>query len=248
MVFNIGHYLLLAIALLSVPGAPGVSGVERITHGRNINITQVPWQVSLHYLGKFHCGGSIYSETIIITAAHCVENKRIGDIEIRAGSSNHKSGGVLVEVENFRYHERFTRKDFRSDVAVIKLRNPLTFSNTIQPIALAEQDPAEWSLGLATGWGLTPFYNPDYLQGVKLAIRSWEWCKIKYPYLLLDDDICAGSALGGPCNGDSGGPLVVDGKLVGITSRGRQFLCFSSGLFASVAKYRSWILNTIKSV
>ncbi|XP_041674892.1 trypsin beta-like [Drosophila eugracilis] len=247
MVFNIGHYLLLAIALLSIPGAPGLSGVERITHGRNIDITQVPWQVSLHYLGKLDCGGSIYSETIIITAAHCVENRRIGDIEVRAGSSNHRSGGVLVKVENIRYHEKYNNQG-RSDVAVIKLRTPLTFSNTIQPIALAEQDPAEGSLGLATGWGLTPFYNPDDLRGVKLTIRSWEWCKIKYPYFLLDDDICAGSALGGPCNGDSGGPLVVDGKLVGITSRAGNFLCLSSGLFASVARYRSWILNAIKSV
>nr|XP_017014647.2 trypsin delta-like [Drosophila takahashii] len=243
-----GFHLLLAIFLLSLPRVPGIfEPTDRIIGGSKVAITEVPWQVSLQYNGQHFCGGSIYSETIIITAAHCVEDKMTLPLDIRAGSSDYQNGGTLVQVEAIRYHAEYKR--LANDVAVLKLRYPLTFSDAIQPISLAEKNPAEGSVALTTGWGSVGLINdtPQELRGVQVKIENWLWCRIKYFFVMYSDDICAGSAFQAICRGDSGGPLVVDGKLVGITSRTGNFLCLASGLYASVAKYNTWIHQAIES-
>jgi secreted trypsin-like serine protease len=44
---------------------------ERIVGGHLIEITQAPYQVALYEKGQFICGGTILSESFILTAAHC---------------------------------------------------------------------------------------------------------------------------------------------------------------------------------
>nr|XP_017014655.2 trypsin delta-like [Drosophila takahashii] len=246
-----GLSLLLAIPLMCLPGVPGgFEPTDRIVGGKNIAITEVPWQVSLQYKGQHFCGGSIYSETMIITAAHCVKDKMTLPLEIRAGSSKYNNGGTLVKVEAIRYHEKFSRR-LGNDVAVIKLKSPLTFSDTIKPISLAEKDPAVGSVALSTGWGATKRNSgPQDLQGVVIKIERLFWCKFRYPFILPyihSNDICAGTRGKSASDGDSGGPLVVNRKLVGIASRKGNFLCWSSGFYVSVAKFNKWIQKAIKS-
>ncbi|XP_043650005.1 trypsin delta [Drosophila teissieri] len=239
-------HLLLAIHLLILPVVPELlEPSERIIGGISMDITNVPWQVSLQKYGQHTCGGSIYSETIVITAAHC-----IGDTShaIRAGSSLHDSGGVLVSVKSIIIHPQYDRSNHRNDVAVLKLSRPLSFSDSIQTIPLAEKDPPTGSMALSTGWGLNSIYvKPQQLRGVEISIRWKSVCKWKYPFM-FNEDICAGRIGKGVCNGDSGGPLVVDGQLVGISSRKGNLLCYGSSLFASVSYYRNWILKAIESI
>ncbi|XP_033162293.1 trypsin delta [Drosophila mauritiana] len=242
--FSKCFHLLFAVHLLISPVVPDLlEPSERIIGGSSIDITNVPWQVSLLHYGKQFCGGSIYSQTIIITAAHCVEAR---DLSIRAGSSLHDSGGVVVAVESFIIHPEYDRSNFENDVAILKLRSPLTFSDSIQTIPLAKTDPPTSSSALATGWGFGYFYTkPRQLQGVDLLIRPRVVCKLKYGSSMFDGDICAGRIGKGGCDGDSGGPLVFNDQLVGITSRKGNLLCLSSSLYASVAYYRNWILSAI---
>ncbi|XP_039502508.1 trypsin delta [Drosophila santomea] len=245
MLFQCFH-LLLAIHLLAFPVVPEpLEPSERIIGGISLDITDVPWQVSLQENGQHTCGGSIYSETIIITAAHC-----IGDTShaIRAGSSLHNSGGVLVSVKSIIIHPQYNRSNHQNDVAVLKLSHPLSFSDTIQKIPLAEKDPPTGTMALSTGWGLDSIWlRPQQLRGVEISIRLRTVCKWKYPDM-FDEDICAGRIGKGVCKGDSGGPLVVDRQLVGIASRTGNYFCYASGLFVSVAYYRNWILKAIESI
>ncbi|KAH8248931.1 hypothetical protein KR032_004354, partial [Drosophila birchii] len=167
-----------------------------------------------------------------------------------AGSSKQNSGGTVVKVAAFKYHESYNN-DADNDVAVIKLKEPLALNRYIKSIPLAKTDPAEGSQALSTGWGISyliPTLIPIHLQGVNLKIASKTWCRIKYPFKVHSADICAGYLGKAVCNGDSGGPLVVNGKLVGIVSRGGRQLCLGAGLYASVAHYRDWILKAIKSI
>lgn len=53
------------------PPKPMLDG--RIVGGKEIDITDAPWQVSLRRSGSHNCGASIISEKWILTAAHCVE-------------------------------------------------------------------------------------------------------------------------------------------------------------------------------
>ncbi|XP_020805952.1 trypsin alpha-4 [Drosophila serrata] len=220
---------------------------DRILGGHDTEIDEAPWQVSLQKNGIHNCGGSIYSQTIIITAAHCVHGLKTGTLSIRAGSSKHNSGGIVVKVAAFKYHERYDSVTIHNDVAVILLKDPLALSPYIQSIPLAKTDPAEGSQALSTGWGSTGLFSPIHLQGVDLKIESKSFCRLKYPFRVYKTDICAGHLGKAVCRGDSGGPLVVNGKLVGIVSRSGNILCLASGLYVSVAHYRKWILRTIES-
>lgn len=65
----------------------------RIVGGVATSISDFPWQISLQRSGSHSCGGSIYSNNIIVTAAHCLQSVSVSVLKVRAGSSNWNSGG-----------------------------------------------------------------------------------------------------------------------------------------------------------
>lgn len=44
----------------------------RIVGGEDVDISEVPYQVSILRRGKHACGGAIVAADIIVTAAHCI--------------------------------------------------------------------------------------------------------------------------------------------------------------------------------
>lgn len=49
--------------------------LRRIVRGFLIDITKAPYQISLLRNGVHDCGGSLISESFVVTAAHCKQNK-----------------------------------------------------------------------------------------------------------------------------------------------------------------------------
>lgn len=49
----------------------GFSLSNRIFGGTETTIDMIPWQVSLRYNSKHHCGGAIIAAQWVLTAAHC---------------------------------------------------------------------------------------------------------------------------------------------------------------------------------
>ena len=39
--------------------------------GKNFNVTEAPWHVGIYQNGEQICGGTIVTERVVITAAHC---------------------------------------------------------------------------------------------------------------------------------------------------------------------------------
>lgn len=106
----------------------------------------------------------------------------------------------------------------------------------------------------AYGWGWTAnegSSTTDYLQGVKMQLRSQEDCAAVTQFEGEDRDsaLCAAGAQGEQtCYGDSGGGLVYYGdedkrpKVVGVVSGGRK--CGTTGKpsqYTRIAKVREWI-------
>lgn len=78
-----------------------------IVGGYPVNITQVPWQISVHHRKRHICGGSIISDQWILTAAHCVDDV-VSEHRVRVGSPDKLTGGTLHYVDQVLTHEKYT--------------------------------------------------------------------------------------------------------------------------------------------
>ncbi|XP_075168793.1 trypsin zeta-like [Haematobia irritans] len=237
----------------------------RIVGGYPVNIANHPYQISMRRKScdtcafSHTCGGSIYNENVIITAAHCVNGRYAENFVIVAGTSiRNAADGVVARVDKIIMHENYNGSIYTNDVALMFLGSPLPLDGiTMAPIPLATKVPTHGSKSTITGWGTTQSggYASDQLLAVNVPIVSNERCDDYYavgfgPGRITDSMLCAGvEGEGGKdaCQGDSGGPLVVNGELAGIVSWGRSCaLGDYPGVYASVAYLYDWIEGTIK--
>ncbi|XP_064537856.1 trypsin alpha-3-like [Drosophila montana] len=225
----------------------------RIINGGPIDIQDAPWQVAVLNDSAPHCGGSIYSENIIITAAHCVVLITADHLTVRAGSAQQSSGGQVEQVAVVRSHAGYNSATTENDIAVLRLAHPLELGPLVQTIPLATKVPENGADALVTGWGNIGLEYPEDLHGVKVQMIDHETCALtEYPllgYKITEDMICAAGELKDACDGDSGGPLVYNGELVGVVSWGMG--CANPGypgVYANVAHFHDWLLDTIENI
>ena len=55
------------------------SVLSKIIDGRETEISEYPWMVSLQLSGNHFCGGALISNSYVITAAHCMEFGNVSD-------------------------------------------------------------------------------------------------------------------------------------------------------------------------
>ncbi|KAJ8672555.1 hypothetical protein QAD02_003814 [Eretmocerus hayati] len=211
----------------------------------NDHIERHPYVVSIQRYGKHICGGSIHSENVVLTSAHCIRDSSILGLTVRAGTSNWKTGGSEHEVIYARLHEDYRENSPGcKDVALLKLRNSIKLDNkTTQAIDLFEKNEVlnDTVTATAMGWGRTqgesltsldylwylvryPFYGRDKsvllsndLRSIVLHTMSSSDCR-KISNWCVEDFICTDISGKVICKGDSGGPLVVHGRQVGIAT------------------------------
>ncbi|XP_045762875.1 vitellin-degrading protease-like isoform X2 [Maniola jurtina] len=222
----------------------------RIVGGEDVDIKEVPYQVSVLKHGRHSCGGAIIDIDLILTAAHCVIGSSPRNLQVRAGSSSSQTGGEVYQVGDFAWNPDFTYSKMDSDVAVLWLTKPLELSDSIAPIPLidAGEEINDGDLTVVSGWGNTRENGgmPKTLQQAVVPKVNEEACSKAYAplYTITPTMLCAGMPGGGKdaCQGDSGGPLVSNGKLAGIVSWGLG--CARPhypGVYAKISALREWI-------
>ena len=141
---------------------------DRIIGGQAAE-SPIPWQVSLQKAsGKHYCGGTILDSTTILTAAHCVDNPRdYSKHFVMAGSISKKSkdknrvSQVIVHPkwEDGKVVGHYSNgnpiRTFVNDLAIVKLLEPLTFDENVQPMCLPSEDfePVSGQICYDSGWG-----------------------------------------------------------------------------------------------
>uniref|UniRef100_A0A1B0DPI1 trypsin n=1 Tax=Phlebotomus papatasi TaxID=29031 RepID=A0A1B0DPI1_PHLPP len=219
-----------------------------------VDISEIPYQISLQYSGRHDCGGTIISPFYIITAGHCTYEfavKKSDRFTIRAGSNFKYKGGVLVTVIKIIPHPKYRygiSHDY--DFTICKLIKPLELGKNIQAVKLPKQDEMlhNDSVFLISGWGMLgeKYHVSKVLRAVYVPIYPRHNCFTHYKAydLVTSRMICAAYDEGGmdACKLDSGGPLVKDGILYGVTSWGLG--CGRKGfpgVYSRVASVRKWI-------
>ncbi|XP_062699408.1 trypsin 5G1-like [Aedes albopictus] len=225
------------------------SGVGRVVGGYEVNVTDVPFQVSLQNSYGHFCGGSLVSERWVLTAGHCASSRDRG-LQVRTGSNWHASGGRVYKVKTVHQHPQYNPVTVDYDFSLLELEQAVTFTEGTQSVQLAKQDePVQDGACLqVSGWGVTqnPAHSRDVLRATNVPAVSQKECNRSYQGVnyITDRMVCAGYKEGGKdaCQGDSGGPLVQGNTLVGVVSWGLG--CAEPGypgVYSRVASVRDWV-------
>lgn len=222
----------------------------RIVGGYEVNITEVPFQVSLNYENDQHlCGGIVIGKSWVLSAAHCMFSEEILKVaKVRFGSTYCCHDGMLVGIKQWIQHPLYSELNY--DFALLELEEELQLDGeNFYAVELPEQNEtiADGHCLQVSGWGRTSF-GVESLRAVNVpAINSVD-CQELYQdtAIITEQMICAGYPEGGKdsCFGDSGGPLVDGRKLIGVVSWGRP--CALAGfpsVYARVAAVRKWITD-----
>ncbi|KAF5281358.1 hypothetical protein FQR65_LT14756 [Abscondita terminalis] len=241
----------LVFALVFVSGERGED--ERIVGGQAAAISSYPYQVSLRSQSNSHfCGGSIISNNLVLTAAHCLTGRTAGTVAVVAGTNSISSGGTRYSVAELISHPSYNTGNNGQDIALIKIAGTFTYDANVRPVQLASSYPPVGANLTLTGWGLQSYPSntlPNILQCVHLAAIDVEQCKSLLPgYPVTSTHLCTKSRKGqGACQGDSGGPLVYGNAQVGVVSWGIPCAKGYPDVFTSVPSYINWIITNARN-
>lgn len=233
---------------------------NKIVNGQISNQKTWNWQVAFNIFGSQSCGGSIINDEWVVTAAHCIPygptasyySVTVGFKDLRQASRSDQ-----LEVSKVIVHESYSDRELRNDIALVKLKNKITFNDNVGPVCVAS-GPKDFGgmSGYVTGYGTlnSGGQTSKDLREVSMPIRTKAGCKSDYGRFGIaiydSTNVCAGRpGLGqDTCQGDSGGPLVAkyNGKwhLVGLTSWGPN-PCGEGGVYTRLSGFTSWIQRKV---
>lgn len=148
---------------------------ERIVGGVDAKSMEFPFIVAIFKDGHFHCGGSIYNEFWVITAAHCTRSFEMHFYEVRAGilrRSSYSPSAQISAVTHVVRHPDYETSTMRNDIALMKVKHHFSFNRWVRPICLPAKgrssDSDNWKMGPAAGtvcstlgWGAVREKGPD---------------------------------------------------------------------------------------
>lgn len=233
--------------------------VKRVYDGRDSSIREFPFMISLEHDSKHWCGGSVVSSKYTLTAAHCVEGLDPSSLKVHAGSVLREQGGSLHQVFNYTMHEDYHRyQSIKSvnDIAVVMLKESITFSRTTKPIVLFNfnEKSKSGSLGTIAGWGAASSFEnfANKLQRANLTVIDMEECQ-KLELVMVEQafqkgEIYAKNSANNNatlCFRDSGDPLVIRNRLAGVVTLGDCGNPKYPTIASEVAYFRKWIDSAI---
>lgn len=216
----------------------------------------------------WQCGGSLVWDNFVLTAAHCVLDKRnrapdvvrLGDLNLYSADDDQYAQQFGI-AQIIRHPEHKFAASYH-DVALLKLDGNVTLDQTVLPACLWRDQEVRFRRLTATGWGSIGFAKKQtpILLKVELTPIRTEQCSEWYPPTrklrqgLQDQHLCAIDELMDTCEGDSGGPLQfklmhnsrMSPFVIGVTSFGSICGTSNPGVYTRVSSYHDWIVATMR--
>ncbi|MCY0961063.1 serine protease [Streptomyces sp. H27-H5] len=195
-----------AVALAAVSLQPGSATASQapVVGGTRAAQGEFPFMVRL----SMGCGGALYTQQIVLTAAHCVNGSGNNtSITATAGVVDLNSAGA-VKVKSTKVLQAPGYNGKGKDWALIKLAKPIN----LPTLKIAETKAYDNGTFTVAGWGATREGGGQqrYLMKATVPFVSDASCQNAYGSdLVPSEEICAGLPQGGvdTCQGDSGGPM-----------------------------------------
>ncbi|CRK88880.1 CLUMA_CG002636, isoform A [Clunio marinus] len=245
----------------------------RIYNGKVVEKNQWPFLVALTYNpdGEFFCGGTLISRSHVLTAAHCLQEKRQqtpltpSQFVLHLGKYNlslaHERGSITAFPENIKIHPNWNifQIKYDYDIALIKMDGIVPLRSNIFPACLwtSALGMRNIQTGTVVGWGIIEDQLTSQHQliprQIELKIVTNEVCYEVEPManLISSRTFCAiGENGSGPCKGDSGGGFFMKENskwlIKGIVSSSlvtEEGNCDveSYSIFTDISKFSNWI-------
>ncbi|XP_068124183.1 coagulation factor X [Hyperolius riggenbachi] len=235
---------------------------ERIVGGRECKFGECPWQAVLtNENNEPFCGGTILSRQFILTAAHCMNHTRRFQVVVGEMNTRRSEGFEAIhKVDKTILHPKFVKATFDFDIAVVKLREAINYTDNIIPACLPEPDFADQVLmnekqAMVSGFGRLHERGAQAtkLQMLYVPYVSRQICKESSKGSITENMFCAGydKEVKDACQGDSGGPHVTPFKdiyfVTGIVSWGEG--CAQQGkygVYTRVSRLHKWLKGVMK--
>ncbi|KAK2877018.1 hypothetical protein Q8A67_021114 [Cirrhinus molitorella] len=240
----------------------------RVVGGADAPAGNWPWQVSVHHNSRHICGGTLIHSQWVMTAAHCIISTNVNSWTLYLGRQTQilsaaNPNEVRVGIQSITVHPKYNNTLFNNDISLMKLSQPVTFTQYIRPVCLASKGSVFHNATLcwATGWGNIgknqALPSPQTLQEVEIPVVGSSQCTCQYKPIggvtITPQMICAGKADKGICQGDSGGPLQCkQGSAwvqAGITSFGTTLGCAKEGfpeVYSRVSEFQAWVTENVE--
>jgi len=229
---------------------------SNIMYGKDVDPPgKYPWQASLQLKepsGWHFCGGSILSETWVMSAAHCVPDGKASTRVVVVGmhDQNRRFGKpVTHDIKRIIVHTDYDHGAHweGSDIALLELEKPIDFNEFVQPITIdIRGNYVEMQDCVMSGWGQSETTrSPNVLKEATTKLLPYKEC-LSFPWIMAPV-ICAYSRQAGACFGDSGGPISCrdEGtwKVVGVASFVLDQHCgvHQPSVYTEVAAFCDWI-------
>ncbi|NXI95960.1 FA10 factor, partial [Psophia crepitans] len=212
--------------------------------------------VLINKYNDWFCGGTILNEYFILSGASCASQPK--DIRVLVGmvdKEKEEPSRAMHRVEKIIVHDKFDEKSYDSDIALLKLEEPITFSEDVIPACLPEEDFANdilmnQTFGIISGFG-TPTENAQPVKRMKVLQVPYVDKTTCRPVLynpITENMFCAGYGKDGKdaCRGDGGGPHVTQYNgtyfVTGVISWGEG--CGTQGkygVYTKLSKFLPWV-------
>ncbi|XP_011693194.1 PREDICTED: chymotrypsin-1-like [Wasmannia auropunctata] len=236
-------------------------GTERLVNGTSTTIQNYPHCAAMKlYDMLYQCGCSIIAPQYVLTAAHCtwpmIRDGVVEYITILTGTTNLDEGGQSHEVEKMWYHEKYNTNvtgRTNDDIGLIKLKKPLKYDSTCQPINLPKHPAKENEKVTIAAWGRKGKDEEvhNHLGKMEANVMLPKECQSHYSdnsEKISKNEICTLIGAGtGLCKGDSGSGLIRDNnqikkrEIVALVSGGKPCAVGKPDIYTNISPYLPWI-------